>query len=724
MSDSRFSDVLLDEIRAKAPLIDIATEYWGEPNKGTSHKLGARWGSQGSRHVDAQSHLWHDYEDGIHADVFELVMKESGRSFPEAVEFAAERAGVSLPDRPAAVSQPRQEARSAAPAPEVPPEQEDPPAAKPEGKLVVIKGYHYTDGDGGLLYDVIRYHEQLPDGSFVLGKNGTPKKTFKQRRPDGRGGFIWNLDGIGHTLYRRQQLEIAVSEGKTILLPEGEKDVDTLVEWGLDATTNSGGAQNWKPEFAEFFRGADVVILGDDDEAGRKRVETIGLSLRGIAKRIRAIGSWGGPKDVTDWKEAGHTADELSAIIGQLPDWRPAPPTSIMGAVGLDQLHHPSLKHEFLIDGFLDRQGVAMMPGASGSGKTFLVLEMAMCIATGQPFWGMDVKPGLVLYQAGEGKQGVTKRLDAWMQDRGVAPDASIPFRMLTRRINLFADDKDTDDFIAEGKAQAAFFGVPIRMVVVDTFNKAITGANEISGQDMTKVLSRMERISVELDCCVVSPIHKSKEGNMRGHTSLKGDASNVIEVNELNIRDRNQRIIRTVVLDKNKDGEKGKPLRFVLRQVVLGDDERGKPITTCVVDKPDGDEEEYAREGKLSLNQILALKALRQAVEDHGEQAPNGIRAGSAVRTVVKNANWKERFIKTFPPLAEVAADKREAEAKRLLQHAGKVLLAGDYIGVDNELGITWLTGKDDRPKRESKPIEKPKPSPLMTKEDQDVPF
>jgi hypothetical protein len=51
-------------------------------------------------------------------------------------------------------------------------------------------------------------------------------------------------------------------------------------------------------------------------------------------------------------------------------------------------------------------------------------------------------------------------------------------------------------------------------------------------------------------------------------------------------------------------------------------------------------------------------------------------------------------------------------------------VRLAGDYIGVDNELGITWLTGKDDRPKRESKPIEKPKPSPLMTAEDNEVPF
>jgi hypothetical protein len=65
------------------------------------------------------------------------------------------------------------------------------------------------------------------------------------------------------------------------------------------------------------------------------------------------------------------------------------------------------------------------------------------------------------------------------------------------RRINLFNDDKDTDDFIAEGKDWSAYYGQPIRMVVIDTFNKAITGANEISGQDMTKVLSRLERISV-----------------------------------------------------------------------------------------------------------------------------------------------------------------------------------------------------------------------------------
>jgi hypothetical protein len=704
----------------------VARQLWGEPNKGLSTKLSLRWGNGGSRAVflDGGGN-WKDFESGEEGGVLALVMREQSADKAGALNWLADNGFIERKDSAAAPEKPAS-GRSDPPATEVPSEPKL-PVDEPQGVAVAVKGYHYSDGDGNLLYDVVRYHFRKPDGSWVLNeKTGNPKKTFKQRRPDGKGGWIWNLDGIGHTLYRRQQLEIAIAEGKTVFLPEGEKDAETLIEWGIAATTNSGGAQNWRPHHAEMLRGADVVILADDDEPGQKRVETIGLSLRGLAKRIRAITSWGGPKDVTDWKEqAGGDASKLGEIINTLPDWRPAPPVSRMGAVGLHELHHPSLRHEFVIDGFLDRQGVAMMPGASGSGKTFLVLEMAMCIATGQPFWGMDVKPGLVLYQAGEGKQGVTKRIDAWLQDRGVAPDAAIPFQMLTRRINLFTDDKDTDDFIAEGKAWAAYYDLPVRMAVVDTFNKAITGANEIAGQDMGKVISRMERISTELDCVVLSPIHKSKEGNMRGHGSLKGDASNVIEVNELNIRDHNGRIIRTVTLDKNKDGEKGKPLRFVLRQVVLGDDERGKPITTCVIDRPDGDEEEYGRQGKLSLNQILALKALRQAVEDSGEPAPNGIRAGSSVHQVVKYRHWEERFAKTWQFTApETEIEARKKELQRIMMHAGKVLLAGDYIGRDNDLGIVWLTGKDDRPKREAKPVEKAKPSPMMTKEDMDVPF
>lgn len=701
MSDTDFS-LLMGPV-AQHP------EIWGPPNPGMSTKLSLRWGGQGSKSVDLQKGTWFDHEAGLGGGVIDLVMNVTAGDKASALEWL-ETEGF-IEKRDSGHNGGHQRANSA-PVDNEPPEREQPPEESADGVPVPVKGYRYTDGDGSTLYEVIRYHFKLPDGSFVPGKSGNPKKTFKQRRPDGKGGYVWGLGDVPHTIYRRQSVEIAISEGKTILLPEGEKDVETLEEWGLVASTNSGGAQGWTSALAAMFRDADVVILGDDDEAGRKRVETVACSLRGIAKRIRVIEGWGGAKDVTDWKEKSDgTSAKLAEIIQNLSDWHPRPPTSGMGAVGLHQLHHPSLKHDFMIEGFLDRQGVAMMPGASGSGKTFLVLEMAMCTALGLDFWGMKVKPGLVLYQAGEGKQGVTKRLDGWMIDRGIPPSSEVPFQMLTRRVNLFNDDKDADDIISEGKAWSEYYGVPVRMVVIDTFNKAITGANENAGQDMTKVIARLERISVTLDCAVVVPIHKSAEGRMRGHTSLTGDVANVINVTELDMKDRNQRIIRTVTLDKNKDGEKGRPMRFVLRQVVLDPEPDGKIVTTCVVDRPDGDEEEAARQGKLSLNQFLILRALKNAVEDHGEPAPLDIRAGPQVKAVVKYQHWVDQVRRSWVFQApDDQPAKRDAELNRVMLHAGKVLLAGEYIGRDNDKRIVWHTGKEDRPKRERK-VEAPPP-------------
>lgn len=693
----------------------VARELLGAPNAALSTKTTLRWGNAGSLAVYTDGGgNWRDFESGEQGLVLDLVMREIKTDKGGAVEWL-ERKGYLAAKDSATASQP---ARLR----EEPAEATD---AKPKGQPVNVKRYPYTDGDGNVLYEVIRQQFRLPDGSWQLGKSGNPKKSFWQRRPDGAGGWINSLGDVQHTIFRRPAVEQAIAEGKTVYLAEGEKDVETLEAWGLVGTTNSGGAQNWRPDFAAFFKGADVVILGDDDEAGQKRVDVIGAALRGVAGRLRAVRSWGGPKDVTDWKAAGGDAVALSHMVAGLEHWRPLPPKSVMGAVGVHQLHDPDLRHEFVIDGFLDRQGVAMMPGASGSGKTFLVLEIAMCIATGRPFWGMAVKPGVVLYQAGEGKQGVTKRLDAWLTDRGVEAAASIPFQMLTKRVNLFADDSDTDAIIGEGKAWAAYYEQPIRLVVIDTFNKAITGANEISGQDMGKVLARMERISTELDCVVLSPIHKSKQGDMRGHTSLKGDASNVIEVAELDIRDTNERIIRTVSLDKNKDGEKGKPMRFVLRQVVLGEDENGKPITTCVVDRPNGDEAEYARQGKLTYPQIISMKALRQSIEDFGIERPTSIRAGDGVRRVVKASHWKDQLRKIWTfQAAEDEPEKRARELDRAIQNTGRALLAAEYIGRDNDLGVVWLTGKDDRPQRKAKTVEPPRPSPYMTEDDIHVPF
>jgi hypothetical protein len=115
-------------------------------------------------------------------------------------------------------------------------------------------------------------------------------------------------------------------------LPEGEKDVETLVKLHLAATTNSGGAKNWRQDHAELLRGRDVVVLVDNDDPGRERGKAIVAALHGVASRVRVLDFshpdiWPeAPKgaDVTDWVRTREgDAEELAAIVESLPDAKP-----------------------------------------------------------------------------------------------------------------------------------------------------------------------------------------------------------------------------------------------------------------------------------------------------------------------------------------------------------------------------------------------------------------
>jgi hypothetical protein len=111
--------------------------------------------------------------------------------------------------------------------------------------------------------------------------------------------------------------------------------VQTLVRLAFEATTNSGGAKKWRPEYSESLRGKRVAILGDNDEPGRKHVDQVARALHGVAAALRVPSLAGLPEagDVTDWVGQGHTAEELTALIERTPEWSPStpPPARIEG---------------------------------------------------------------------------------------------------------------------------------------------------------------------------------------------------------------------------------------------------------------------------------------------------------------------------------------------------------------------------------------------------------
>ena len=215
------------------------------------------------------------------------------------------------------------------------------PQAKPNGKAngknhaagepekIAAAKFGYEDEAGNLLFVVVRAEYQNPDGTFVATKDGKRKKTFHQRRPDPerQGKWIWNVDGVPIVPYRLPELLEAIGNGYFVVIAEGEGKVDLLRSWGIPATCCAGGAGKWKPEHSAFLRGADVVILPDNDEAGRKHRDVVGASLQGIAAWIRVLELPGlaTKGDVRDWLAAGGTREQLDALVEQAPDWQPPP---------------------------------------------------------------------------------------------------------------------------------------------------------------------------------------------------------------------------------------------------------------------------------------------------------------------------------------------------------------------------------------------------------------
>lgn len=183
-------------------------------------------------------------------------------------------------------------------------------SAKPR----IVVTYGYRDEAGNLLFQSVR-KEPGPNGK---------KKTFVQRRPGPNGDWIWNVDGVRVVPYRLP--ELIAKPTLVVFIPEGEKDVENLMRIGILATTNAGGAGKWTAQHATFLHGRGVVVLPDNDEAGRSHALQVAQSLMGIAKWVRIVELPGIPEkgDVSDWLAAGGTKDELLKLAKVVPVWAPS----------------------------------------------------------------------------------------------------------------------------------------------------------------------------------------------------------------------------------------------------------------------------------------------------------------------------------------------------------------------------------------------------------------
>ncbi|MBM4302173.1 MAG: hypothetical protein FJ121_11745 [Deltaproteobacteria bacterium] len=166
--------------------------------------------------------------------------------------------------------------------------------------------YDYHGAKGNLVFQVCRF--QTPTG-----------KTFRQRRPDGKGGWVWKMAGVKPVPYRLPE----ILKADTIYIPEGEKDCNNLAALGLTATCNPMGAGKWRKEYNRHFQGKAVVIIPDNDDAGRKHALDVARNLHSVAASVKVVELPALPEkgDVSDWLNGGATVEQLQALVEAAPEY-------------------------------------------------------------------------------------------------------------------------------------------------------------------------------------------------------------------------------------------------------------------------------------------------------------------------------------------------------------------------------------------------------------------
>jgi hypothetical protein len=666
----------------------VARQLFGEPNARLSRKGELRFGSNGSWSVDLAKGTVYSHELGEGGGVLWLVEKQTGLTGAERFDWLRQN-GFDLPQRDGAKVQSR-----------------------------IVETYDYTDEGGNLLFQVCRLEP----------------KSFRQRKPDGRGGWEWTVKGVRQVPYKLPEVTEAIALGRQVAIVEGEKDVERLARNGIVATCNAGGAGKWPDGFGEFFTGAEVLLIPDNDEAGEAHMALVGTALDGVATSVRILRLKGLPPkgDVSDWFDKGGKADELGALMARAPEWLPpaAGFASRLGAVRFRDLDLPGPEHDYLIKGILTRGERSLLVGPSGAGKSFVATDLSWCVATGSEFLGRRVRRGLVVYQAGEGARGLKKRLRAIRKEKAVDPNQNVPFVLLTSPVDLYASDADTQALIKEIDQWSSLYraeeNVPLELVVIDTLSAATPGANENASEDMSKILTRCALIAKHCNCHVMLVHHLNAAGSKpRGHSSLFANIENAIEVA---ITERTvtveradgstfQRPVHSAKVTKQKDDESGTAWDFALKRVVLGKDMDGDDISSCVVvgTKDDGEvtvagAERTSGEGKggfkLTKQEGMFFECVLDALAEHGINPPPPLQLPESIGKVVDYEHVKAMMTRRMLREDDNTEDGRKRHRERLksaLRRARETLTKYKIVGTDSP--YIWHTGKPVRGFEQTQP-------------------
>ena len=522
---------------------------------------------------------------------------------------------------------------------------------KPIPRNVLEQEWQYQDEDRQTVFVKQRY------------KVGEAGKTYRLYKVDADGRRHSSLGDARIVPYNLPQLLDAKTAGRNIFLVEGEKAADAITSIGMIATTAHTGAGSWPEAITEYFAGAQVIILPDNDVPGWQYAHKAAAAILPIAKSVKVVdlGLQGQGDDAYEFIEAGAGREKLVALVKAaqiitsvdqvtMPERlnpiinevqtatppaediakefeseppAPAPPTKPPKQINIE--HWDSIQDEpvkWMIDKVLPVGSFSALFGPPGSFKSFIALDIAEAIATGRTWMGNEVsEQGAVLYLCGEGFGGVGARIKACKQHHQTVDGA--PIYVIRHQLNLRSSVEDFNALMIAVENLVTELGIDFKLIIIDTLARAFGGGNENDSSDMGSFISSCGRIQqIVQDCALMILHHSGKDATkgLRGHSSLLGAVDTELEL--IRFEDSMKGIIRTA---KQKDGEDGTRIGFEMVSVELappaGSLQIGDPITSLAVQASDYNESANGGKGNAGAgkNQRLEMSCLETVVKSKG---------------------------------------------------------------------------------------------------------
>lgn len=509
---------------------------------------------------------------------------------------------------------------------------------------------------------------------------GDTGKTYRLYKVDPNGKRYPTLGDARIVPYRLPELLDAKTAGRIIYLAEGEKAVDALMSLGVAATTSHSGAGNWPPENTEYFAGANVCIIPDNDLSGWRYAQRAAEAILPIAKAVKVIdlGLQGQGDDAYEFIEGGGGRAELAALVKAAPkinsvddvtvperlqaieqippkeappkqtaediakEFAPDPPKEAPPPKPLKTIKIESWDTiqdepvEWLIEGVLPALSFAALYGPPGSFKSFHALHIAYCVATGHSWMGKPVKKsGAVLYLAGEGFGGIGARIKACKIHHQI--EDGVPIYVVRHQLNLRSSQEDFNALMLAIVQLVEETGIQFCLAIVDTLARAFGGGNENSSEDMGAFITAMGKVQEFLNCALMVLHHCGKDTakGLRGHSSLLGAVDTELELLRFD-----EQMKGVLTISKQKDGADNERFGFEMVEVEI------RPLAySLAVVASDSAVNESSKKSKNNAgkgrNQSIQLTSLEAIVKDKG--IPKFI--DGFQRQAVNLSDWKAEF-------------------------------------------------------------------------------